>query len=134
MRRGSEDIHLAVVGAHLSGQPLNHQLVDEGAELIATTRTSPRYRLYRLEGGPPLRPALERVTDGGAAIEVEVWSIDAAGLGHVVAAVAPPLGIGSLELEDGRWVTGFICEPHGLADALDITHHRSWRTYLATLA
>lgn len=130
---GSDQIHLAVVGAHLRGQPLNPQLLAQGAELVATTRTSPRYRLYRLEGGPPLRPALERVDGCGKAIEVEVWSLDAAGLGHVVAAVAPPLGIGTIELEDGRWVKGFICETHGLADAPDITTHGSWRAYLATL-
>lgn len=130
---GGGRVHLAVVGAHLRGQPLNHQLVDAGAELVATTRTSSRYRLYRLPGGPPLRPALERVEGCGKAIEVEVWSIDPAGLGHVTAAVAPPLGIGSVELADGRWVKGFICETHGLADAPDITHHGAWRTYLATL-
>lgn len=130
---GGGQIHLAVVGAHLRGQPLNPQLLAQGAELVATARTSPRYRLHRLEGGPPLRPALERVDACGKAIEVEVWSLDAAGLGHVVAAVAPPLGIGTIELEDGRWVKGFICETHGLAGAPDITSHGSWRNYLSTL-
>lgn len=127
---GGDRVHLAVVGAHLRGQPLNHQLVDNGAELVATTRTSCRYRLYRLEGGPPLRPALERVEGCGKAIEVEVWAISPEGLGRVTAAVAPPLGIGSVELDDGRWVKGFICETRGLADATDITTHGSWRTYL----
>ncbi len=130
---GSDRIHLAVVGAHLRGQPLNGQLLAQGAELAAVTRTSPRYRLYRLEGGPPLRPALERVDGCGKSIEVEVWSLDAAGLGQLVAAVAPPLGIGTVELVDGRWVKGFICETRGLADAPDITAHGSWRAYLATL-
>ncbi|WP_426573844.1 amidase family protein [Aquihabitans sp. McL0605] len=123
-------IHLAVVGAHLRGEPLNHQLTDQGAELVAATRTSLDYRLYRLQGGPPVRPGLERVGAGGRAIEVEVWAIDAAGLGRVVAAVAPPLGIGSVELADGRWVKGFICETRGLADATDITAHGGWRAYL----
>lgn len=130
---GGGRIHLAVVGAHLRGQPLNSQLVAAGAELVATTTTAPRYRLYALEGGPPLRPGLERVPGCGRAIEVEVWAIDAAGLGAVVAAVAPPLGIGSVELVDGRWVKGFICETHGLADAPDITAHGGWRHYLASL-
>ena len=128
-----ERVHLAVVGAHLRGQPLNVQLTDNGAELVASTHTSPRYRLYRLQGGPPLRPALERVDGCGRSIEVEVWSIDAAGLGRIVAAVAPPLGIGTVELADGRWVKGFICETHGLADAPDITSHGGWRPYLQTL-
>lgn len=123
-------VHLAVVGAHLRGQPLHHQLADRRATLVATTTTSPHYRLYHLEGGPPHRPALERVGWGGRAIEVEVWSLDAAAFGEVVALVAPPLGIGSLELADGRWVKGFICETRGLADARDITAHGGWRRYL----
>lgn len=125
-------IHVAVVGAHLRGQPLNHQLVDGGGELVATTETAARYRLFHLAGGPPDRPALERVGSGGRAIEVEVWSLPPAGLGSLVAQVAPPLGIGTVELRDGRSVKGFICETEGLGDAIDITHHGSWRRYLAS--
>jgi allophanate hydrolase len=131
--RGSDRIDVAVVGAHLRGQPLNGQLLDAGAELVATTTTSGTYRLHRLAGGPPLRPGLERVESGGRPIEVEVWSLPWAGLGQLVAGVAPPLGIGSVELADGRWVKGFICEPMGIAGATDITDHGGWRTYLATL-
>ena len=127
-------VHLAVVGAHLRGEPLNDQLVSQGAELVSSTRTSARYRMYRLEGGPPLRPGLERVGTGGRALAVEVWAISAEGLGRVCAAVAPPLGIGSVELADGRWVKGFICETHGLAVAADITAHGGWRAYLRTIA
>ncbi len=97
---------------------------------MTATTTSPHYRLFHLEGGPPHRPALERVGWGGRPIEVEVWSLGAAAFGEVVALVAPPLGIGSLELADGRWVKGFICETRGLADARDITAHGSWRRYL----
>lgn len=122
---------LAVAGAHLLGQPLNHQLTDIGAKLIQRTRTSAHYRLYRLHGGPPERPGLDRVENGGAEIEVEVWSIDDAGLGALTASVAPPLGIGTLELADGGWVKGFICEARGLVDATDITRHGGWRAYLA---
>lgn len=122
--------HLAVAGAHLRGQPLNHELTDRGAELVERTRTSARYRLYRLGGGPPPRPALARAGDGGAQIEVEVWAVDDAGLGALTAGVSRPLGIGSIELTDGRWVKGFICEGHGLTDAIDITAHGGWRAYL----
>jgi allophanate hydrolase len=126
---------LAVVGAHLSGQPLNHELTSRGAELVERTATANHYRLYRLAGGPPMRPALDRVgATCGHSIEVEVWAVDDAGLGGLTAGVAPPLGIGSVELLDGRWVKGFICEPHGLGDALDITSHGSWRSYLAAAA
>ncbi len=129
-----DHVHLAVVGAHLSGQPLNQQLLDQGAELVARTVTAPSYRLYRLNGGSILRPGLEKVAVGGHSIEVEVWSISAEGLGRVLAAVAPPLGIGSVELAGGRWVKGFICETRGLGDAVDITAHGGWRSYLSSLA
>ena len=131
---GLDHVHLAVVGAHLSGQPLNGQMLEQGAELVARTETAPSYRLYRLNGGPVLRPGLEKVAVGGHAIEVEVWSISAEGLGRVLAAVAPPLGIGSVELAGGRWVKGFICETRGLGDAVDITAHGGWRSYLSSLA
>ena len=130
---GHDRVHLAVVGAHLRGQPLNGQLLAEDAELVARTTTSSRYRLYRLQGGPPLRPGLERVAGCGRPIEVEVWSITTQGLGRLLAAVAPPLGIGSVELADGSWVKGFICETHGLGDAIDITAHGGWRRYLGSI-
>ncbi|MGQ0431208.1 MAG: amidase family protein [Microthrixaceae bacterium] len=121
---------LAVVGAHLTGQPLNHELTERGAELVERTTTSARYRLYCLGGGPPARPGLERVGNGGVEMPVEVWSLDDAALGALTAGVARPLGIGSVELTGGRWVRGFICEPYGLAEATDITGHGGWRAYL----
>ena len=105
-------------------------LVVAAVGLTRRTATAPCYRLHRLDGGPPLRPALERVSGAGAAIEVEVWMLDDAGLGALVGGVARPLGIGSVELADGRWVKGFICEPAGLVGALDITEHGGWRRYL----
>lgn len=125
---------VAVVGAHLTGQPLNHQLVERGADLVERTRTAAGYRLHRLPGGPPVRPGLERTADSEASIEVEVWAMDDAALGSLVATVAPPLGIGSVQLGDGRWVRGFICEGFGLLDATDITHFGGWRPYLASVA
>jgi allophanate hydrolase len=122
-------IELVVVGAHLSGQPLNHQLTDRGGRLAAETSTSPRYRFYALADTEPPKPGLVRVTEGGAAIEVEVWSLPVAGFGSFVAEVPPPLGIGSVELADGRWARGFICEPIGLEGATDITAFGGWRAY-----
>ena len=126
-----ELIPLVVCGAHLQGLPLNHQLTERGAHLIAATRTAPRYRLYALAGGPPRRPGLVRVATGGEAIEVEVWELPLAGLGGFVAGIPAPLGIGTVELEDGSWHKGFICEPCALEDALDITAHGGWRAWLA---
>jgi allophanate hydrolase len=120
---------LAVVGAHLSGQPLNSELVALGARLRQTTRTAPEYRLYALPDGR--RPGLLRRPADGAAIEVEVWDVPTGALGAFLAGVAPPLGLGTLILADGSAVTGFVCEPHGLDDARDITEHGGWRAWLS---
>lgn len=126
-------IPLLVCGAHLSGLPLNTQLTERGAFLLESTHTAPCYRLYALAGGPPLRPGMARVSDGGAAIEVEIWSVPEAALGSFVAGIPAPLGIGKVALADGRWVSGFICEPQGLETATDITAFGGWRSYLASL-
>lgn len=123
-------IELAVCGAHLSGLSLNNQLTERGAWLMESTRTSPHYRLYALAGGPPLRPGLVRES-GGASIEVELWAVPGAVLGDFLARIPAPLGLGKLELVDGREVTGFICEPRGVAGALDVTAWGGWRAWLA---
>jgi allophanate hydrolase len=125
-------IPLAVVGAHLTGQPLHHQLTERDARLVTTTTTDRAYRLYALHTEPP-KPGLRRVTDGsGAAIEVEVWEMDAAHFGTFVAAVPPPLAIGTITLADGSEVPGFVCEPHALEGADEITTYGGWRSYLAS--
>jgi allophanate hydrolase len=131
----SEDwIKIAVVGAHLTGQPLNSQLTQEQGRLVRSCRTSPIYKLYALTGGALAKPGLIRQADGtGYAIEVEVWELPAAGFGRFVAQIPPPLGIGTLLLEDGEAVKGFLCEPHAIADAPDISHLGGWRAYLASL-
>ena len=122
-------VRLAVCGAHMSGLPLNHQLTERGARLYRRCRTAAAYRLFALPGGPPARPGLLRV-ENGRAIEVEVWEVPVATFGSFVAGIPGPLGIGSLELEDGEYVKGFICEAHGTKDARDITDLGSWRRYL----
>jgi allophanate hydrolase len=121
---------LAVVGAHLSGQPLNHQLTERNAVLSARTTTAPEYRLYALDTTPP-KPGLVRCPNDGRAIEVEVWSLDAAGFGDFIAAIPAPLGVGKVRLVDGTEVTGFLCEPHAVEHAPDITELGGWRAYLA---
>ncbi len=127
-------VPLAVVGAHLSGQPLNDQLVSRGATLAARTTTSARYRLVALAGTVPPKPGLFRVAADeqrhGAPIEVEVWDVPVAEFGSFVAGVPAPLAIGTLELADGAWVSGFVCEPIGLDGAEDITEFGGWRAYL----
>jgi len=127
----SPAIPIVVVGAHLSGQPLNHQLTSAGGTLLRRCRTAPLYRLYALPGTVPPKPGLVRVTDGsGVAIEVEVWALPAAAFGAFVAAIPAPLGIGKLKLEDGEAVSGFVCEPCALEGANDISSFGGWRAYL----
>ncbi|NML17165.1 allophanate hydrolase [Azohydromonas caseinilytica] len=132
----SGQVRVAVCGAHLEGQPLNGQLTQRGARLVARTRTAPEYRFYALAGGPPLRPGLVRVSEGeeGAAIEVEVWELPARHFGSFVAGIPAPLGIGTTLLADGSRVPGFICEPLGVAGAQEITRFGGWRAFLASRA
>jgi allophanate hydrolase len=124
---------VAVVGAHLSGLPLNPQLLAFGAHRLEATHTAPSYRLYALPATTPAKPGMLRVADGGAAIAVEVWAIPSANVGALLASIAAPLGLGSVELADGRRVHGFLCEAHAVAGATDITRHGGWRAYLASL-
>ena len=123
-------VALAVVGAHLSGQPLNPQLTALGARLRRATRTAPEYRLYALSDGK--RPGLVRHPEGGTAIEVEVWDVPADRLGWFAAAIAAPLGLGKVRLEDGDEVTGFLCEAHAAESAHDISQYGGWRSWLAS--
>jgi allophanate hydrolase len=126
-------VRLAVVGAHLRGQPLNHQLTGRGARLVAATRTSADYRLHRLPGTVPPKPGLVRAPGQGAvAIEVEVWELGEREFGSFVAEVPPPLAIGTVRLESGDEVAGFVCEPGALDGAEDISHHGGWRAFLAS--
>ncbi|HGM5453484.1 allophanate hydrolase [Serratia marcescens] len=123
-------VRLAVVGAHLSGMPLNVQLTQRDAVRVEQTVTAPCYRLYALADTEPPKPGLARVAQG-AAIRVELWDIPLARFGEFVAEIPSPLGIGTLLLADGRRVKGFICEAWALEGATDITEFGGWRDYLA---
>jgi allophanate hydrolase len=122
---------IAVVGAHLSDLPLNGQLLERGATLQCRARTAPRYRLHALPGTTPPKPGLQRVPEGGASIELEVWDMPMNEVGSFLALIPSPLGLGSIELDDGRSVHGFLCEAHALRDAPDVSAHGGWRAYMA---
>ncbi len=124
-------MQLAVVGAHLEGQPLNWQLLERGARKLQATHTSPHYKLFALPDTTPAKPGLARVAAGGSAIEIEIWEMPVRRFGEFVTEVPAPLAIGTLEVADGRWVKGFVCEPLGLEGAADISHFGGWRAYLA---
>ena len=124
---------IAVVGAHLDGQPLNHQLTSRRARFVARTETAPLYRMFALRTDPP-KPGLVRVVDGeegAGAIEVELWDLDPAAFASFVDEIPSPLGIGRLVLDDDSEVAGFVCEPYALHGAQDITEYGGWRAYLA---
>jgi allophanate hydrolase len=127
-------VQLAVVGAHLAAMPLHWQLTSRDARLVRRCKTAPAYRLYAMAGSTPPKPALVHVGEGGAAIEVEVYELGLEAFGSFVVDVPPPLAIGTVILEDGAEVKGFVAEPRALDGASDITALGGWRAYIASLA
>jgi allophanate hydrolase len=126
------EIALAVVGAHLSGMPLNGELRALGARLVRQAATAPHYRLYALAGTKPPKPGLLRVKKGaGVVIAVEVYALSESAFGRFVAAVPPPLSIGTLELGEGESVKGFLVEAEAVTGARDISSFGGWRAFMA---
>ena len=129
----SERIEIAVLGAHLSGLPLNRELVELGAAFSREVETAPDYRLFALPGSVPAKPGLLRVAEGsGSAVKAEIWTLDRAGFGEFVARIPPPLGIGTIRLSDGGSVKGFLVEAEGVKAAEDVSRFGGWRAYLAS--
>lgn len=124
-------IDVAVCGAHMSGLPLNHQLTERGAWQVSSTCTSPDYRLYALPGGPPARPGLVRVPEGGVRIDIEIWRMPEEHFASFVRGIPAPLGMGQVTSASGTQTCGFLCESFALAQAADISHFGGWRNYLA---
>jgi allophanate hydrolase len=132
--RSAYEITIAVVGAHLSGMALNSELQELDGRLIEATTTAPDYKLYKLDTTPP-KPGMLRVAAGaGSAIKLELWSLSAASFGKFVAAIPPPLSIGTIRLSDGREVKGFIVEPAAIHGARDISSYGGWRAFMAEKA
>jgi allophanate hydrolase len=120
-----------VVGAHLSGMPLNGELKALGGRLLEETATAPDYRLYALTAANPPKPGLLRVAKGqGSAIALEIWALTVEGFGRFVAGIPSPMAIGTLRLADGRSVKGFLVEADAIAGAPDISGYGGWRSYL----
>jgi allophanate hydrolase len=133
-RLGGDEIAIAVVGAHLSGMVLNGELKALGGRLIEATVTAPDYRLYALATAPP-KPGMLRVEAGtGASIELEIWAMPAASFGKFVAAIPPPLSIGTVRLRDGRGVKGFLVEATDVNGAREISAFGGWRAFMAEAA
>ena len=127
-----DEIAIVVCGAHMSGLPLNGELTARGGRFLRADHTGPNYRLHALDGGPPARPGLVRVSEGrGGPIAVEVWTLPRTAFGDFIAGIPSPLTIGTVVLADGSAVKGFLCEPHGLRGGRDITALGGWRAALA---
>jgi allophanate hydrolase len=129
--QSAADVLIAVAGAHLTGQPLNDQLVRRGATLAFEARTASDYRMYLLDGPLP-RPGLTRTLEpaSGPGVEVEIWKLPSAELAGFAATIVPPLAIGPIELSDGRGVLGFVCTADGADPRHEITDIGSWRAFL----
>ena len=126
----SGTVAVAVCGAHMRGLPLNHQLTSRHARFLHAVKSAPRYRFYALSGGPVQRPGMVRVAEGGATIDMEIWEVPGTAFGSFVNGIPAPLGIGKVELSDGRWISGFVCEAIGVEGAEDITALGNWRDWL----
>jgi allophanate hydrolase len=128
-------IPVFVVGAHLSGMVLNHQLTDLGGVFSGVARTTPYYRLYVLPRTWPAKPGLVRTPDeSGPGIAGEIWTLTPEAFGRFVAGISAPLGIGKVALDDGASVSGFLCEAHAIEDAFEITDFGGWRRYIDSQA
>ena len=127
----TDGIAIAVLGAHLSGEALNHELTRQGAKLLRTARTARGYRLYALPQQHPPKPGLVFDGSGSGGIEIEIWSLPNSALSSFISGITAPLGIGTLLLDDGSSVKGFLCEAHAVAGAEDITVFGGWRRFLA---
>jgi len=125
-----ETVKLAVVGAHLKDMPLHWQLTSRDARFVGEAKTAPAYRLYAMADSVPPKPALVHGSDG-AAISLEIYELDMAAFGSFVAEVPPPLAIGTVTLDDGSLVKGFVAEPRAIVNAEDITDLGGWRAYMA---
>jgi allophanate hydrolase len=131
---GPGTIEIAVVGAHLSGMPLNGELSSLGATFLRATTTTADDRLFALPGDPPARPGLIRVASNGAPIALEAWSMPPEGFGRFVAGIPSPPGIGTLALADGARVKGFLCETIATEGARDVTEFGGWRAFVKAQA
>ncbi len=127
-----ETLSILLFGAHMSGLPLNKQVVGLGGEFIAEVQTAALYKMIYLPEPAPHRPGIIRVGEGGASIAAEEWRFPHAALGEFLSTIQQPLGLGQIELSDGRKVHGFLCEAAAAASAEDISAAGGWRAYLAS--
>lgn len=123
------ETEIAVCGAHMSGMPLNHQLTSRNGRFLRTVASADAYKFYALAGDGPARPGMVRVESGGSAVKMEIWALPKSEVGSFIEGIPSPLGIGTVILENGEAVKGFICEAFGADGAVDISDIGDWRVY-----
>lgn len=133
IRNKAGTMEIAVVGAHLRGMPLHSQLTERRARLVKACKSSKSYKLFALANTTPPKPGLVKAKTDGAAIDLEVYEMPIAEVGSFLGLIPAPLGLGNIELEDGSWVKGFICEPYAISGAKDITDLGGWKPYINQL-
>lgn len=131
----TEYMDIAVAGLHLTGQPLNHQLITLGGHLMKACRTAKHYKMYLVEDERGRKPGLVRLAadKSGRAYDVEVWSLPIENIGKFLSFIPPPLGLGTITLDDGTAVKGFICEHRVVDEGIDISHFSGWKSFLNSL-
>ena len=129
----NDTMEIAVVGAHLQGMPLHSQLTDRRARIIKSCKSSKSYKLFALANTTPPKPGLMKTKSDGVAIDLEIYEMPISEVGSFLDLIPAPLGLGNIELEDGSWVKGFICEPYAIDGSKDISDLGGWRAYIKQL-
>ena len=130
---GADHLSVLLFGAHMSGLPLNGQVQGLGATFVRKVQTAANYKMVYLPEPAPHRPGIVRVEAGGVSIAAEEWLFPKASMGAFLLTIQQPLGLGQLELADGRKVHGFLCEAVVVAHSKDISGSGSWRGFLDAL-
>lgn len=125
---GMEPVLLAVNGTLMRGLELNPNLLEVGAEFVRETKTAPIYRLWSIADR---HPAMLRSTNGGGAVECEIWAVPPSGLASILIKEPAGLSIGKIQLFDGEEVLGVLAEPYLCQGHLEITSYGGWRAYMA---
>lgn len=123
-------VHLAVNGTLMRGLELNINLHRVHATFVREALTEPSYRLWSINDR---HPAMQKVSQGGAAIAVEVWAVPLKGMATLLQLEPPGLCIGKVRLADGQEVLGVLGEAVLCEGQKEITAWGCWRAYINSI-
>lgn len=126
----SEPVSLFVNGTLMRGLALHPNLA--GATFMGTARTAPRYRLFSVRDiHPAMTPA---GTGDGSSVSGEIYEVLLGHLQHLLAREPAGLGLGVVDLQDGRQCMGILWIAARLpVRAIDISAFGGWREYQASI-